>query len=39
MASAVAPRRLIPIHTEQPDAYQALYPVVQLAPNGAWIDV
>ena len=39
MAEAVAPKRLIPIHTERPEAYTDLYPSVQLAPNGVWIEV
>lgn len=39
MAAALQPQRLIPIHTDQPDAFTALYPMVQKAPNGAWVEV
>lgn len=39
MAHALAPKRLIPIHTERPEAYRDLWPSVQLAPNGVWTQV
>jgi ribonuclease J len=38
MAEAIAPHRLVPIHTKQPSAYDALYPVVQIATNGVWFE-
>jgi len=39
MARAVNPKRLVPIHTERPQAYGELFPRVQRAPNGAWVQV
>jgi len=39
MAQALRPKRLIPIHTNAPDAYAVLYPHVEPAPNGAWVEV
>lgn len=39
MAEAIRPRRLMPIHTARPDVYGALYPTVQGAANGEWVEV
>lgn len=39
MVEAVAPGRLMPIHTEHPDRYAALFDRVQCAGNGEWVEV
>jgi ribonuclease J len=39
MVEAIAPGRLMPIHTEHPDQYAALFDRVQCAANGEWVEV
>jgi ribonuclease J len=39
MAAALQPRRLMPIHSAVPGRYDELYPTIQRAANGEWIDV
>jgi ribonuclease J len=39
MAEALQPRRLMPIHSAHPEEYEAIYPAVQRAGNGEWVDV
>lgn len=39
MVEAIAPSRLMPIHTEHPDRYAGLYDRVQCASNGEWVEV
>jgi ribonuclease J len=39
MVQAIAPGRLMPIHTEHPERYAALFERVQCAGNGEWVDV
>ena len=39
MVEAIAPGRLMPIHTEHPDRYAALFKRVQCASNGEWVEV
>lgn len=39
MAAAVSPKRLMPIHTDQPARYGELFGAVQHAANGQWVDV
>ncbi|MBT5266112.1 MAG: MBL fold metallo-hydrolase [Rhodospirillaceae bacterium] len=36
---AVAARKVVPIHTRQPKAYQGLFANVEVHPNGVWADV
>jgi len=36
MAERLAPARLMPIHTRHPERYRALYPKVEILPNGSW---
>lgn len=36
---AIAPGRLMPIHTEHPDRYATLFDRVQCAGNGEWVEV
>lgn len=38
-AQAMAPKKLVPIHTVHPDRYAALFPNVQVVGNLAWQDV
>lgn len=37
MAQAVAPQRLLPIHTVHPERYASLSPNVEIAANGEWV--
>ena len=39
MAHAIQPERLMPIHSAVPQSYTGLYPSVQWAGNGDWVDV
>lgn len=39
MAAALRPKRLMPVHSAHPDRYDELYPTVQRAGNGEWIEV
>jgi len=39
MAQAVAPERLLPIHTIHPERYASLAARTQLAANGEWVEV
>ncbi len=39
MAQAVAPQRLLPIHTVHPERYASLSPNVEIASNGEWMTV
>ncbi|MGE3744472.1 MAG: MucR family transcriptional regulator [Sphingomonadaceae bacterium] len=39
MAEAIAPGRLMPIHTHHPGQYAELYPAVEPLPNGLWMEV
>lgn len=39
MCKAISPRRLMPIHTEHPHRYGALFDRVQCAANGEWVEV
>lgn len=34
----IAPKRLVPIHT-LPQRYPALFPNVQIVPNGVWTEI
>lgn len=37
--AAIAPRRLVPLHTLHPHRYPSLFPNVEVVPNLAWTDV
>jgi ribonuclease J len=37
MAQAVAPRRLLPIHTVHPERYESLSANIEIAANGEWV--
>lgn len=37
MAQAVAPQRLLPIHTVHPDRYASLSASTEIAANGEWV--
>lgn len=39
MAQAVAPQRLLPIHTVHPERYASLSANVEIANNGEWVEV
>lgn len=39
LAEALAPNRVVPIHTLGGESYDALYDVVDVQPDGAWWDV
>jgi ribonuclease J len=39
MAQAVAPKRLLPIHTVHPERYASLSPNMVIAANGEWVAV
>lgn len=39
MAKAISPKRLMPIHTDQPARYGELFSRVQCAANGEWVVV
>lgn len=39
MVEAVQPKRLMPIHSAVPARYGELYPVIQRAGNGEWVEV
>lgn len=39
LAAAVAPKRLVPIHTFERDKFPVLFDNVSLAEDGQWIDV
>jgi ribonuclease J len=39
MAHALNPTRLVPIHTERPEAFKALYDRVAIVEDGAWVAV
>lgn len=39
MAQAVAPQRLLPIHTVHPERYTSLSPNVEIAANGEWVEL
>ncbi|MDB5438457.1 MAG: lactamase [Caulobacteraceae bacterium] len=39
IAQALKPKRLIPIHTEKPAHFERLYDAIEIAQNGAWIEV
>jgi ribonuclease J len=39
MAQALKPKRLVPIHTERPEAFKGLYDPVQIVPDGAWVEL
>lgn len=39
MAAAIAPKRLMPIHTDRPARYRELFKTVQHAGNGQWVEV
>lgn len=38
MAHALGPKRLVPIHTERPEAYRRLYDKVEIVADGAWVE-
>ena len=39
MAEAISPKRLMPIHTQEPGRYGELFTRVQCAANGEWVEV
>lgn len=39
MATALQPRRLMPIHSAHPHRYQEIYAAIQCAGNGEWVEV
>jgi ribonuclease J len=39
MVKAIAPGRLMPVHTAHPERYEALYQPVQYTQNGSWVGV
>jgi ribonuclease J len=39
LARAIAPERLVPIHTEAPSRYGSLFPRVDVRRDGAWWNV
>jgi ribonuclease J len=39
MVRAMAPKRLIPIHTQFPEQYATLFPNVEIFPNDEWVSI